>query len=48
MIDEEEMAKLGMNAYLAVSGGSQNPAYMSILHFNNAPDEKCETYRISG
>ncbi|VEH67404.1 cytosol aminopeptidase [Rodentibacter pneumotropicus] len=33
------MAELGMNAYLAVSRGSANPAYMSILHFNNAPDK---------
>ena len=44
---DEDMTKLGMNAYLAVSRGSQNPAYMSILHFNNAPD-KSETNRVSG
>ena len=42
VIDEEEMTKLGMNAYLAVSRGSQNPAYMSILHFNNAPDKNAK------
>ena len=48
MIDEEDMTKLGMNAYLAVSRGSQNPAYMSILHFNNAPDKNAETNRVSG
>ena len=46
VIDEEDMTKLGMNAYLAVSRGSQNPAYMSILHFNNAPDKKRKTNRV--
>ena len=33
VIDEGDMTKLGMNAYLAVSRGSQNPAYMSIFTF---------------
>ena len=33
VVDEEDMTKLGMNAYLAVSRGSQNPAYMSIFTF---------------
>ena len=42
VVDEEDMTKLGMNAYLAVSRGSQNPAYMSILHFNNAPDKNAK------
>ena len=48
VIDEEDMAKLGMNAYLAVSRGSQNPAYMSILHFNNAPDKNAKPIVLVG
>ena len=37
-----------MNAYLAVSRGSQNPAYMSILHFNNAPDKNAKPIVLVG
>ena len=48
VIDEEDMTKLGMNAYLAVSRGSQNPAYMSILHFNNAPDKNTKPIVLVG
>lgn len=48
VIDEEDMAKLGMNAYLAVSRGSQNPAYMCILHFNNAPDKNAKPIVLVG
>ena len=48
VIDEEEMTKLGMNAYLAVSRGSQNPAYMSILQFNNAPDKNAKPIVLVG
>ena len=48
VIDETQMAELGMNAYLAVSRGSANPAYMSILHFNNAPDKNTKPIVLVG
>ena len=48
VVDEEDMTKLGMNAYLAVSRGSQNPAYMSILHFNNVPDKNAKPIVLVG
>lgn len=48
VIDETQMAELGMNAYLAVSRGSANPAYMSILHFNNAPDKNAKPVVLVG
>lgn len=48
IIDEQMMAELGMNAYLAVSRGSANPAYMSILHFNNAPDKNTKPIVLVG
>ncbi len=38
IIDEKQMAKLGMNAYLAVSRGSTNPAYLSIIEYKNHPN----------
>ena len=48
VVDEEEMSKLGMNAYLAVSKGSENRAYMSILTFNNAPDKNSKPIVLVG
>ncbi|PRM16116.1 Cytosol aminopeptidase [Haemophilus influenzae] len=48
VVDEKEMAKLGMNAYLAVSKGSENRAYMSILTFNNAPDKNAKPIVLVG
>ncbi|BFU63738.1 leucyl aminopeptidase [Rodentibacter abscessus] len=48
VIDEKRMAELGMNAYLAVSRGSANPAYMSVLHFNNAPDKNAKPIVLVG
>lgn len=48
VVDEAEMAKLGMHAYLAVSRGSANPAYMSILTFNNAPDKNAKPLVLVG
>lgn len=48
VIDEAEMAKLGMNAYLAVSRGAENQAYMSILHYNNAPDKHAKPIVLVG
>ncbi|MBE2894714.1 leucyl aminopeptidase [Spirabiliibacterium falconis] len=42
VIDEKEMAQLGMNAYLAVSRGAENPAFLSLIDYNNTgnPNEK--------
>ena len=48
VVNEEEMSKLGMNAYLAVSKGSENRAYMSILTFNNAPDKNAKPIVLVG
>ncbi|AOF52220.1 leucyl aminopeptidase [Rodentibacter caecimuris] len=48
VIDEKMMAELGMNAYLAVSRGSSNPAYMSLLHFNNAADKNTKPIVLVG
>ncbi|QLB20476.1 leucyl aminopeptidase [Vespertiliibacter pulmonis] len=48
VVDEEEMKTLGMNAYLAVSQGSQNPAYMSLIHYNNHPDPKAKPIVLVG
>lgn len=48
VVDEAEMAKLGMNAYLAVSRGSENAAYMSVLTFNNAPDKNAKPIVLVG
>lgn len=48
VVDEAEMAKLGMHAYLAVSRGSANPAYMSILTFNSAPDKNAKPLVLVG
>ncbi|OOF50660.1 leucyl aminopeptidase [Rodentibacter genomosp. 1] len=48
VIDEQMMADLGMKAYLAVSRGSSNPAYMSLLHFNNAADKNTKPIVLVG
>ncbi|OOF47477.1 leucyl aminopeptidase [Rodentibacter trehalosifermentans] len=48
IIDEKMMSELGMNAYLAVSRGSTNPAYMSVLHFNNAPNKNTKPIILVG
>lgn len=38
IIDEAQMKNLGMNAYLGVSQGSSNPAFMSVIEYRNHPD----------
>ncbi|MCK3654679.1 leucyl aminopeptidase [Pasteurellaceae bacterium Macca] len=48
IVDEAEMASLGMNAYLAVSRGSENPAYMSIIRYANHPDPKAKPIVLVG
>lgn len=40
IIDEAQMAELGMNSYLAVSRGSANEAFMSIIEYRNHPTAK--------
>ncbi|RUO39317.1 leucyl aminopeptidase [Aliidiomarina taiwanensis] len=38
-IDEAQMEELGMNAYLAVSRGSHNPAVMSIMKYQGTDED---------
>ncbi|TCP92009.1 leucyl aminopeptidase [Cricetibacter osteomyelitidis] len=38
IIDEAQMAELGMNAYLAVSQGSKNEAFLSLIEYKNHPN----------
>lgn len=40
VIGEQQMAELGMNAYLAVARGSSNEAMMSVLEYKGHPDAK--------
>jgi leucyl aminopeptidase len=40
VIGEQQMAELGMNAYLAVSRGSSNEAMMSVMEYKGHPDAK--------
>ena len=40
VIGEQQMAELGMNAYLAVARGSSNEAMMSIMEYKGHPDAK--------
>lgn len=37
IIDEKQMAELGMNAYLAVSQGAKNEAFLSVIEYKNNP-----------
>ncbi|MBU3021407.1 leucyl aminopeptidase [Aestuariibacter sp. A3R04] len=38
VVNEEQMAELGMNSYLAVGRGSDNESLMSIIHHNGGPE----------
>jgi leucyl aminopeptidase len=40
VIGEQQMAELGMNAYLAVARGSSNEAMMSVMEYKGHPDAK--------
>lgn len=40
VVNEEKMAELGMNSYLAVGRGSENESLMSILHHNGGPKDQ--------
>ncbi len=41
-LDEKEMAKLGLNALLAVGKGSANPPRLLVLQYHGAPSKKSE------
>lgn len=48
IVDETEMAQLGMNAYLAVSRGSDNPAYLSVMEYKNHPNPDAKPIVLVG
>lgn len=48
IVDEKTMAELGMNAYLAVSRGAKNDAFMSIIKYNNHPDPTAKPIVLVG
>lgn len=39
-VTEADMAAAGMNAYLAVSRGSENPAVMTLMHYRGTTEDK--------
>ncbi|MFC0322088.1 leucyl aminopeptidase [Gallibacterium melopsittaci] len=48
VVDEQQMAKLGMKSYLAVSQGAKNEAFMSIIEFRNNPDPQAKPIVLVG
>ncbi|MFC0308578.1 leucyl aminopeptidase [Gallibacterium trehalosifermentans] len=48
IIDEQQMAKLGMKSYLAVSQGAKNEAFMSIIEFKNSPNPQAKPIVLVG
>ena len=48
IVDEKQMAELGMNAYLAVSRGSENPAYLSVIEYKNHPNPDAKPIVLVG
>ncbi|MFU2080839.1 leucyl aminopeptidase [Avibacterium endocarditidis] len=48
VLGEKEMAELGMNAYLAVSQGSQNEAQLSIIEYRNHPNPQAKPIVLVG
>lgn len=48
VIDEKQMAKLGMNAYLAVGRGSSNESFMTILSYQGAKDKRAAPIVLVG
>lgn len=48
VISEQEMASLGMNAYLAVASGSNNEAFLSIIEYKNHPDPNAQPIVLVG
>lgn len=47
-LGESELAKLNMNAYLAVGRGSQNESIMTIIEYKGAKDKKAQPYVLVG
>ncbi len=45
---EKELAKLNMNAYLAVGRGSANESIMTVIEYHGAKDKKAKPYVIVG
>ncbi|WP_233141603.1 leucyl aminopeptidase [Aggregatibacter actinomycetemcomitans] len=48
IINEADMEKLGMGAYLAVSRGSRNEAKLSIMEYRNAPNPNAKPIVLVG
>lgn len=48
VLDEKEMAALQMNAYLAVSRGSENDAYLSIIEYKGSPNPAAKPIVLVG
>lgn len=48
IVDEQQMAELGMKSYLAVSQGSANPAFMSVIEFKNNPNPQAKPIVLVG
>ncbi|TNH06538.1 leucyl aminopeptidase [Testudinibacter sp. TR-2022] len=48
IIDEAQMAELKMDAYLAVSRGSHNPAFMSVMEYKNHPNPQAKPIVLVG
>ena len=48
IVDEAEMEKLGMGAYLAVSRGAHNEAKLAIMEYRNAPNPNAKPIVLVG
>lgn len=48
VIDEEEMKRLGMNSYLAVGRGSDNPSAMSVIDYKGHPCSETQPIVLVG
>lgn len=47
-LGEKELAKLNMNAYLAVGRGSENESIMTVIEYAGAKDKKAQPYVLVG
>ncbi|OCG26388.1 leucyl aminopeptidase [Gilliamella sp. wkB108] len=47
-LGEKELAKLNMNAYLAVGRGSKNESIMTVIEYQGAKDKKAQPYVLVG
>ncbi|GAB1661371.1 leucyl aminopeptidase [Mannheimia haemolytica] len=48
IIDEKQMAELGMNAYLAVSRASENEAFLSVIEYKGNPNADAKPIILVG